>query len=315
VEPAEPLELDPAVEALLADFTQHLVKERGCSVHTVRAYRGDLISLFTHLSRVDGPGPGEVTLRELRTWLANQHAAGADRSTLQRRAAAVRTFFAWAAHTGRVPSDPARGLRSPKVDRRLPPTLEIDHARRMLDYLASRAEEAEEPHQRAIALRDSAILEVLYSTGVRVSELCGLDLTDQDTERQLLRVLGKGGKQRVVPLGGPARRSLDAWLGVRELLSGPSAGPAVFVGDRGGRIDPRVVRRIVHRGLASIPEAPDLGPHGLRHAMATHLLEGGADLRSVQELLGHSSLATTQLYTHVTTERLRKAYQQAHPRA
>lgn len=315
MEPAEPLELDPAVEALLADFTQHLVKERGCSVHTVRAYRGDLISLFTHLSRVDGPDPGEVTLRELRTWLANQHAAGADRSTLQRRAAAVRTFFAWAAHTGRVSSDPARGLRSPKVDRRLPPTLEIDHARRMLDYLASRAEEAEEPHQRAIALRDSAILEVLYSTGVRVSELCGLDLTDQDTERQLLRVLGKGGKQRVVPLGGPARRSLDAWLGVRELLSAPSAGPAVFVGDRGGRIDPRVVRRIVHRGLASIPEAPDLGPHGLRHAMATHLLEGGADLRSVQELLGHSSLATTQLYTHVTTERLRKAYQQAHPRA
>jgi len=300
---------------MLADFVQHLTKERGCSPHTVRAYTGDLHSLFAHVERTDGPAPAEITLRELRTWLANQHAAGADRSTLQRRAAAVRTFFAWAERTGRVPSDPARGLRSPKVDRRLPPTLEIDHARQVLDLLSARAEASEDPSERATALRDSAILEVLYSTGIRVSELCGLDLTDQDTERELLRVLGKGGKQRVVPLGGPARRCLDAWLAVRELLSGPAAGPAIFVGDRGARIDPRVVRRIVHRALATVPEAPDLGPHGLRHAMATHLLEGGADLRSVQELLGHSSLATTQLYTHVTTERLRKAYQQAHPRA
>lgn len=300
---------------MLADFAEHLSKERGCSVHTVRAYRGDLTNLFTHLARVDGPAPAEVTLRELRTWLANQHAAGADRATLQRRAASVRTFFAWAADTGRVPSDPARGLRSPRVDRRLPPTLEIDQVRRVLDELAAHAAATEEPEQRAIALRDSAILEVLYSTGIRVSELCGLDLSDQDLERQLLRVLGKGGKQRVVPLGGPARRAVDAWLAARSLLAGPAAGTAIFVGDRGGRIDPRVVRRIVHRSLAHVPEAPDLGPHGLRHAMATHLLEGGADLRSVQELLGHSSLATTQLYTHVTTERLRKAYQQAHPRA
>ncbi len=303
------------VEVLLADFAEHLSKERGCSAHTVRAYLGDLTALFTHLQRVDGPAPAEVTLRDLRTWLANQHAAGADRSTVQRHAASVRTFFAWAARTGRVPSDPARGLRSPKVDRRLPPTLEVDHARRLLDGLAAQAEAAEDPQQRAGSLRDSAILEVLYSTGIRVSELCGLDLSDQDAERQLLRVLGKGGKQRVVPLGAPARRSLDAWLAVRGLLAAPAAEGAVFVGDRGGRIDPRVVRRIVHRSLARIPEAPDLGPHGLRHAMATHLLEGGADLRSVQELLGHSSLATTQLYTHVTTERLRKAYQQAHPRA
>lgn len=300
---------------MLADFAEHLSKERGCSVHTVRAYRGDLTNLFTHLARVDGPAPAEVTLRELRTWLANQHAAGADRATLQRRAASVRTFFAWAADTARVPNDPARGLRSPRVDRRLPPTLEIDQVRRVLDELAAHAAATEEPEQRAIALRDSAILEVLYSTGIRVSELCGLDLSDQDLERQLLRVLGKGGKQRVVPLGGPARRAVDAWLAARSLLAGPAAGTAIFVGDRGGRIDPRVVRRIVHRSLAQVPEAPDLGPHGLRHAMATHLLEGGADLRSVQELLGHSSLATTQLYTHVTTERLRKAYQQAHPRA
>lgn len=315
MEPAEPVDLDPAVEALLADFTRHLDKERGCSAHTVRAYLGDLHSLFTHLARVDGPAPAEVTLRDLRTWLANQHAAGADRATLQRRAAAVRTFFAWTAHTGRTPSDPARGLRSPRLDRRLPPTLEADQAGRVLDDLAARVEQFEDPRDRATALRDSAILEVLYSTGIRVSELCGLELADQDTDRQLLRVLGKGGKQRVVPLGGPARRCLDAWLAVRELLAAPSAGTAMFVGDRGARIDPRVVRRIVHRGLAAVPDAPDLGPHGLRHAMATHLLEGGADLRSVQEMLGHSSLATTQLYTHVTTERLRKAYQQAHPRA
>jgi Site-specific recombinase XerD len=315
VEPAAPEELDPVVEALLADFVEHLVKGRGCSAHTVRAYTGDLRNLFAHLSRTDGPGPEEVSLRELRTWLANQHAAGADRSTLQRRAASVRTFFAWAAATGRVSGDPARGLRSPRVDRRLPPTLEVDHARLMLDRLAERAAATEDPTDRAAALRDSAILEVLYSTGIRVSELCGLELADQDRERELLRVLGKGGKQRVVPLGGPARRSLDAWLAVRGMLAAPGAGAAIFVGDRGGRIDPRVVRRIVHRSLAAVPEAPNLGPHGLRHAMATHLLEGGADLRAVQELLGHSSLATTQLYTHVTTERLRTAYQQAHPRA
>jgi len=308
-------ELAPRAAALVDEFAIHLRLERGLSENTVRAYTGDLVNLFVHLIRVGAGEPDDVTLADLRTWLANQHAAGADRSTLQRRAAGVRTFFAWAARTGRLPSDPAATLRSPKVDRRLPPTVEADQARQVLDALAARVDEVDAPDERAARRRDLAIVEVLYACGIRVSELTGLDVGDLDTQRGLLRVLGKGGKQRTVPLGAPALRSLDAWLKVRPRLARPAAGQAVFVGDRGARIDPRVVRRIVHRALAAVPDAPDLGPHGLRHAMATHLLEGGADLRSVQEMLGHSSLATTQLYTHVSGARLRRAYQQAHPRA
>lgn len=303
------------VAALLAAFDTHLRLERGCSAHTVRAYLGDLTALFEHLDRVGAADPGAATLAELRTWLANQYAAGAERSSLQRRAASVRTFFAWAADTGRISANPAAALRSPKVARRLPATLEIDQARRVLDAIAARAAATEEPIQAAAAARDVAIMEVLYASGIRVSEACGLDVSDFDTGRGLLRVLGKGSKERTAPLGAPAVAALHRWLERRPLLVGPSARTAMFVGDRGARIDPRVVRRVVHRALAAVPDAPDLGPHGLRHAMATHLLEGGADLRAVQEILGHSSLATTQLYTHVTTERLRRAYQQAHPRA
>jgi integrase/recombinase XerC len=302
-------------QVMLGAFAEHLRLERGLSPHTVRAYTGDLTNLFTHLGRVGEGDPGEVTLADLRTWLANLHAGGADRATIQRRSAAARTFFAWARRTDRITSDPAQALRSPKVDRRLPPTVEVDQARALLDGLVARVAEAGEPGDVAARRRDLAVVEVLYASGIRVSELCGLDIGDIDDQRGLLRVLGKGGKQRTVPIGGPAVRALDAWLGVRSVLALLGAGQALFVGDRGGRIDPRVVRRMVHRALAMVPDAPDLGPHGLRHAMATHLLEGGADLRSVQEILGHSSLATTQLYTHVSGERLRKAYQQAHPRA
>lgn len=308
-------QLSERAAGFIRAFCDHLRLERGLSPHTVRAYRGDVTNLFEHLTRIGEGEPADVTLADLRTWLANQHAAGADRATLARRAAGVRTFFAWARRTGRVRHDPAQALRSPKVDRRLPPTVEVDHARQLLDALAARAAEAEEPADLAARRRDLAMVEVLYATGIRVSELAGLDLGDVDNQRRLLRVLGKGGKQRTVPLGDPAVHALDNWLAVRGRLAAPAAGQAVFVGDRGGRIDPRVVRRLVHRALAAVPDAPDLGPHGLRHAMATHLLEGGADLRSVQELLGHSSLATTQLYTHVSGDRLRRAYQQAHPRA
>ncbi len=311
----EATELSPRAAALVDAFAAHLRLERGLSEHTVRAYTGDLVNLFGHLARVGDGDPADVSLGDLRTWLANQYAAGADRATLQRRAAGARTFFAWAARTGRLPADPAQALRSPKVDRRLPATVEADQARKALDALAARVDEAETPDEWAARCRDLAIVEVLYASGIRVSELAGLDTGDLDAQRGLLRVLGKGGKQRTVPLGAPALRSLAAWLEVRPRLARPAAGRAVFVGDRGGRIDPRVVRRIVHRALAAVPGAPELGPHGLRHAMATHLLEGGADLRSVQEMLGHSSLATTQLYTHVSGERLRRAYQQAHPRA
>ena len=312
---AAAVELPPAFAQALDGFTSYLRLERGRSAHTIRAYQGDLVSLFDHLRRRGVETPADVRLTDLRSWLAAMSGDGAQRATVQRRAACARSFFAWARHTALVESDPAATLRSPRVDRRLPATVEIDQARAVLDALAARASEPAEPRQHAAALRDVAMLEVLYASGVRVSELCGLDLPDIDAGRELLRVLGKGGKERTVPLGRPASRALDAWLAVRGMLAAPGAGQAVFVGDRGGRIDPRVVRRQVHRALALVPDTPDLGPHGLRHAMATHLLEGGADLRSVQEILGHASLATTQIYTHVSSERMRRAYQQAHPRA
>lgn len=312
--PDEP-ELTAEQSSVLQAFTRHLAAERNLSPHTVRAYVGDVTNLFTHLDRVGEGDLAEVDLVALRRWLGVQQAAGAERATLQRRAAAVRTFFSWAVRTGRLGSDPAAGLRSPRVDRRLPPTIEVDHARALFDALADRLAATDEPDARAAARRDLAILEVLYASGMRVSELCGLNLDDLDSSRGLARVLGKGGKERTVPLGRPALAALGHWLEERPRLAAPAERRAVFVGDRGSRIDPRVVRRIVHRALESVPGAPDLGPHGLRHAMATHLLEGGADLRSVQEILGHSSLATTQIYTHVSNERLRTAYRQAHPRA
>lgn len=305
----------PAVTEALEAYADHLRLERNCSAHTLRAYRADLVNLFGFAAEHGVATPDEVELRLLRQWLAHLHGGGAERATLQRRAAAARGFFAWAAHTGRIAANPASALKSPRVDRRLPPTLEAEAARTLLQYLADAADAQDDPAARAAALRDLALLEVLYASGVRVSELCGLNLADVDVDRGLLRVVGKGDKERRVPLGRPAQRALAAWLEHRSRLAHPEAGPAVFVGDRGRRIDPRVVRRLVHRALAAVPDAPDLGPHGLRHAMATHLLEGGADLRSVQEILGHASLATTQIYTHVTSERLRAAFRQAHPRA
>jgi integrase/recombinase XerC len=221
-------------------------------------------------------------------------------------------FFAWAHEAGHITTDPAANLRSPKTARVLPPTLDQTTAAHMLDEAIAAARETGGP----IATRDVALLEVLYSTGIRVSELCGMDLNDLDRDRRVIRVFGKGSKERTVPLGGPAMRAVDAWIGrARSQLTTAQSGQALFIGERGKRIDPRVVRRVVHRSLRMTEGAPDLGPHGLRHAMATHLLEGGADLRSVQEILGHASLATTQIYTHVTDERLRAAFEQAHPRA
>jgi integrase/recombinase XerC len=304
--------LPPQFEALLTSYLRHLRSQRNMAEHTVRAYRTDLLNLFTHLDRLGIDSLDKVDLRALRSWLAKQHTVGHARTTLQRRAAAARVFFAWAHETGQVTTDPAANLRSPKTTRVLPPTLDRATAAQMLDEAIASARETGGP----AAARDVAILEVLYSTGIRVSELCGLDLNDLDRERRVIRVFGKGSKERTVPLGAPALRAVDAWLAkARSQLMTDQSGWAVFIGDRGKRIDPRVVRRIVHRSLRMTEGAPDLGPHGLRHAMATHLLEGGADLRSVQEMLGHASLATTQIYTHVTNERLRSAFEQAHPRA
>jgi integrase/recombinase XerC len=229
---------------------------------------------------------------------------------MARRAAALRTFCAWAHGAGLAETDPGQLLASPKARRNLPPVLRTDEAAQLMT-----ATEPPDPNS-AVALRDRLVVELLYASGIRVSELVGLDVDDVDRRRRVLRVLGKGSKQRTVPYGQPADRALERWLtSGRPQLATTDSGAALLLGVRGGRLDQRAVRAIVHRRAAEVPGAPDLGPHGLRHTAATHLLEGGADLRAVQELLGHASLATTQIYTHVSVERLRATYQRAHPRA
>ncbi|MGE2718756.1 tyrosine recombinase XerC [Mycolicibacterium celeriflavum] len=300
------------MEAVLEEFDEYLALERGRSAHTRRAYLGDLRSLFGFMAdRGHDAVPAALSLPVLRSWLAAQAASGAARTTLARRTSAVKMFTAWAVRRGLIASDPAARLQVPKARRDLPAVLREDQA---LDAMAAAKSGAQEGDP--MALRDLLIVELLYATGIRVSELCGLDIDDIDMPRRLLRVLGKGNKQRTVPFGQPAQEALAAWLDRgRPALATPDSGPALLLGARGRRLDPRQARTVVHQTVAAVDGAPDIGPHGLRHSAATHLLEGGADLRVVQELLGHSSLATTQLYTHVTVARLRAVHDQAHPRA
>jgi integrase/recombinase XerC len=303
--------LPEAMARLLGDYERHLTSERDLTPHTVRAYLGDINHLLDHAGRLGLEDVAELDLRSLRSWLARQQTSGLSRTTLARRATAARVFTAWLARTGRVPVDVGASLGSPRSHRPLPAVLRADEAAELVRAAAVQADDGS-----PTGLRDVAMLELLYATGIRVGELVGLDRDDVDRDRDLVRVLGKGRKERSVPFGRPAARALDAWLRTgRPTLATEGSGPALFLGARGGRIDQRAVRTVVHRRIADVPGAPDIGPHGLRHSAATHLLEGGADLRSVQELLGHASLATTQLYTHVTTDRLRAAYRQAHPRA
>lgn len=302
--------LPAALEDALDGYLRHVRSERGLSAHTVRAYSGDLHGLLRHAARLGVREPAELTLAVLRSWLALQTTRGRARTTLARRAAAARGFTGWLVRRDLAPTDVGAALASPKQHRTLPTVLAAADVRALLDGLAL----ADEP----IALRDRAVLELLYATGVRVGELCGLDLRDLDRVRRTIRVLGKGSKERTVPLGGPALRAVEDWLELgRPALARESraAAQALLLGARGGRVDPRTVRRVVHERLAEVQGAPDVGPHGLRHSAATHLLEGGADLRSVQELLGHATLATTQIYTHVSIERLKATYDLAHPRA
>ncbi len=300
-----------AGQAWLADFTGHLVAERGRSAHTVAAYRSDVAGLLEHARRRGVLDPAQLQLDDLRSWLAGLRTVGMASATIARRASSARVFTAWAHRTGRLADDVGVRLAVPRVGRGLPAMLSAAQVAAVLDSSTENAETGD-----PVAQRDRAVLELLYATGIRVSELCGLDRDDLDGSRRVVRVLGKGAKERVVPYGEPAERALDQWLDRgRPRLVRPDSGAAVFLGARGGRIDPRVVRRLVHDAVRGEPHAPDIGPHGLRHTAATHLLEGGADLRSVQEILGHSSVATTQRYTHVSIERLRLAYRQAHPRA
>ncbi len=303
--------LPPGLATPLTDYARHLAAERDLAQHTVRAYVGDVTSMLEHAAQLGHTDASTLDVQTLRSWLAKQQTVGKARTTLSRRATAVRVFTSWLHHTGRSAADVGVVLGSPRAQRRLPVALRADEAGRLLEAAAARADDGS-----PVGIRDVAILELLYATGIRVGELCGLDVDDVDRERRLLRVFGKGRKERSVPFGQPADRAVATWLGAgRAQMAAPGSGAALFVGVRGRRIDQRAVRTLVHARLSELPGTPDLGPHGLRHSAATHLLEGGADLRTVQELLGHASLATTQLYTHVTTDRLRKAYRQAHPRA
>ena len=297
---------------ILEEYAEHLALERGRSDHTRRAYLTDLRSLFGFLEqRAPGAGLQALTLPVLRGWLAAQASEGAARTTLARRTSAAKTFTAWAARRGLLDTDPATRLQVPRARRTLPSVLRQDQAVAAMQAADLGAEQGD-----PLALRDRLIVELLYATGIRVSELCGLDVDDVDSGRNLVTVLGKGNKQRTVPFGKPALMALTAWLrDGRPQLATPESGAALLLGPRGRRLDPRQARTVVHQTVAAVDGAPDIGPHGLRHSAATHLLEGGADLRVVQELLGHSSLATTQLYTHVTVARLRAVHDQAHPRA
>ncbi|MGQ4614709.1 tyrosine-type recombinase/integrase [Nocardia sp. R7R-8] len=300
------------LEALLAEYGRYLRLGRDRSEHTVRAYLGDARSLLEHLyARSADSAIRELDLMLLRSWLARQAAAGAARTTVARRASSARTFTAWLTRTGRLPVDPGLRLGSPKAHRVLPAVLGRQQALGAMDAAESGAAQRD-----PMALRDRAIVELLYATGIRVSELCGLDIEDVDRERRVVRVLGKGNKERSAPFGAPADEAVGNWMRCgRPAFATAASGRALLLGRRGRRLDQRQARTVVHEVVSAIPGAPDLGPHGLRHTAATHLLEGGADLRVVQELLGHASMATTQLYTHVSIDRLKKVHDQAHPRA
>ena len=299
-------------QEILKAFTRHLTSERDLSSHTVRAYIGDLESLLAHLETLNVSEISQMELNHLRSWLANQQIKGGARTSLSRRTTTIRLFTKWAVKNKYLAKDVGSTLVTPKGHRTLPDVLEIEDAKIAMDSMATRAAEEETP----LSLRDVAIVEMLYATGARVGELCGLDLNDVDYDRQTIKVLGKGNKERTIPLGNPAVRALTLWLKQgRDQIATENSGSAVFIGARGKRIDQRAVRTVVYEALSAIEGIERMGPHALRHSAATHLLEGGADLRTVQEILGHASLATTQIYTHVSTERLQKVFKQAHPRA
>ncbi|MCI4657341.1 tyrosine recombinase XerC [Cryobacterium zhongshanensis] len=310
--------------ALLEDFTVYLAAERGFSPNTVRAYRTDLRGLLAFAAERGVGDTDGLSLDLLRDWLWVATQAGLSQATIARRSASARSFTAWLTRTGVSPLDPAVRLRSPKPGRTLPRVINRAQMQALLDHLELRAR-AGGPHE----LRDQAIVELLYASGLRVSELVGLDVPDVDLSQLTVRVTGKGSKERVVPFGVPAQRALIAYLerarpillAATEEPSGNIAGStagrpaALFLATHRRRIGVRAVYRLVAGLLAEIPGNGPAGPHALRHTAATHLLDGGADLRAVQELLGHASLGTTQIYTHVSAERLRQSYQNAHPRA
>ncbi|UOE45353.1 tyrosine recombinase XerC [Agromyces larvae] len=301
---------------LVADYLEHLEFERAVAANTLTAYARDLADLVG-FARERGAGVvADLDLALLRDWLWQATERGLARSSVARRAAAARGWCAWLTRVGALAADPSARLRAPRPHRTLPRVLTQSAIADLLAAVDARAGEGD-----AVAARDSAILELLYASGLRVSELVGLDLGGLDRRARTVRVVGKGDKERVVPYGAPAARALDRYLETGRavlLAAAPStapATPAVFLGVRGGRLGVRAVHRLVASLLADLPGTGPSGPHALRHTAATHLLDGGADLRAVQEFLGHASLGTTQIYTHVSTERLKESYRLAHPRA
>lgn len=304
-------ELPPALDLAVSAFGRYLEGERARSRHTVRAYLSDVRSLLAHAASegiTDLPG---LELGVLRRWLGAQSEAGASRSTLARRSATTRSFTAWAMREELISADPSLRLKAPKKEKSLPGVLQAQQLARLLARLEEAAAEG-----APLAVRNRAVVELLYATGLRVGELAGMDVDDLNPDRRTLRVIGKGNKERTVPYGVPAAVAVDDWLRRgRPRLATERSGAALFLGARGNRVDQRQVRAVVKELFDALGDTSATGPHALRHSAATHLLDGGADLRAVQEILGHSSLATTQIYTHVSVERLRKSYQQAHPRA
>ncbi|MCK6080855.1 tyrosine-type recombinase/integrase [Microbacterium sp. EYE_5] len=290
-------------------YVEHVLRVRRLAPTTARGYQADLSDLARETS---DPEMGEVDVEVLREWLWSSVQRGLARATIARRTAAARGFFAWAAQEGLVDPDPALRLVTPKRGRTLPPVASAPGVAALLDGLRATADESGD----AVALRDVALMELLYGAAIRVSEACAADVGAIDQGAATIRVLGKGAKERTVPFGGPAARALDAYLvRGRPALADGSSTTALFVGRRGGRLGVRSAYEVVRRTLGPVIGTDAVGPHTLRHSAATHLLDGGADLRAVQEMLGHASLGTTQIYTHVSTERLTAAYRQAHPRA
>jgi integrase/recombinase XerC len=293
-------------------YRSHLIAERNLSENSIRAYLADLESLLLHINQLGVSEFAQLELNHIRSWLANLSTKGAARSSITRRVVSIRALTYWGARSGWLERDIGKDLIAPKPERILPDVLDIESAALTIKALEIRAQE----EASAISLRDLALVEVLYGSGIRISELVGLDLGDIDRQRSTIKVMGKGSKERIVPLGQPALKAVDNWINkARAELVSEASGSALFIGSRGKRIDQRVARDVVYQAMEAIGSDKKLGPHTLRHSAATHLLEGGADLRTVQEILGHSSLATTQIYTHVSQERIKKAYEQAHPRA
>jgi integrase/recombinase XerC len=304
-------DLPAALAGAAQGFGRYLEGERARSPHTVRAYLSDVHSLLAAAASDGASDLDGIELSTLRRWLGAQSEAGMSRSTLARRSATARTFTAWAVREELLAADPALRLKAPKREKSLPGVLHQQQVVRVLDGLEEAA-----VNGGPLAIRNRAMVELLYATGVRVGELAGMDVDDLDPDRRTLRVIGKGNKERTVPYGLPAAVAVDDWLRRgRRVLAAEASGPALFLGARGRRVDQRQVRAVVKDLLDALGDTAATGPHALRHSAATHLLDGGADLRAVQEILGHSSLATTQIYTHVSVDRLRRSYQQAHPRA